>query len=159
MIKAVQLTENSWILYNRTEKYGLMRRVDQDGYGIIGGPFPGEYKSLEELEKKVGGGSFKFLKSKAMKNVIENFVHGYPVKHEEVFDVDADGNYPVYTKKKSSNDLYAAGYWCFQFKGKWQGSYCPRVKTVEEYPNVGPFKTKIEMDHTVKVENNKDGSN
>lgn len=154
MYKATQLTERSWILYDRTKTCGLMHQDDQDEYHIIGGPYAGVYDKLDSLLEKIGG-ELKFTKSKTMKKNVENFIHGYPTKHQEIFDIDSSGEYPTYTKRSNSSDRYAAGYWCFLYKGKWQKSYCPRIKTVEEYENIGPFKTKIEMDHRIKMENQK----
>jgi len=153
MIKAVQLTENSWILYNNRQKCGLMR-TNGEGYSILGEPFYGDYMSFEDLQEKVGD-TFKFVKSKIKKESEENLLNEYPVKHVEMFDTILDKEYPTYSKKQNSNDRYAAGYYGVKFKGSWVPKYCPRAKTLKDYPYVGPFKDKISRDHVLRIENNK----
>jgi len=152
MIKAVQLTEKSWILYNNRQKCGLMR-TNGEGYSILGEPFYGDYMSFEDLQEKVGD-TFKFVESKIKKESEENFLEEYPVKHIEIFDTILE-EYPTYSKKQNSNDRYAAGYYGVKFKGSWVPKYCPRVKTLKDYPYIGPFKDKISRDHILRIENNK----
>ncbi len=152
MIKAVQLTKKSWILYNNRQKCGLMR-MNGEGYSILGEPFFGDYTSFEDLQEKVGD-KFKFVESKIRKESEKNFLEEYPVKHIEMFDTQTE-EYPTYSKKQNSNDRYAAGYYGVKFKGSWVPKYCPRVKTLVDYPYVGPFKDKISRDHTLRIENNK----
>ena len=156
MIKAVEMTSKSWVLYGKIDKLGLLRKIDDEGYGVIGGPFPGDYKSLTELEKKAGD-EIKFQKPDKIKvvDIVEQYLENFPVKHIEIFDVNNDSGYPTYTKKENSNDRYAAGYWGFEFKGTWQKSFCPRVKTINENPWIGPFKTKLEVEHEIRIKNNK----
>ncbi len=95
-INAVQLTENSWILYNKRQKCGLMR-TNGEGYSILGEPFFGDYLSLEELQERIGS-SIKFVKSKIKKQSEENHLNEYPVKHIEMFDIILDEEYTTYTK-------------------------------------------------------------
>ncbi len=154
MIKATELTPKSWLLSKSSKKLGLLRETKNDGYAIIGGPYSGDYSELKDLEKATGQ-PIKFVKPEKKEEKDPIFVEGYPVKHEPIFLIESDVHYFVYTKKEGSQDQYGAGYFCIQFKGKWQSSYCPRIKTLEEHPWIGPFKTKLEMDHTIRVENNK----
>lgn len=154
MIKATELTPNSWLLSTSVKKLGLLRKTINEEYAIIGGPYSGKYTKLEDLEK-ITKQSIQFIKSEKKKEKEQVFIEGYPVKHDIIFLVKSDANYYVYTKKEGSQDYYGAGYFCIQFKGKWQGGYCPRTKTLDDHPWIGPFKTKVEMDHTAKVENNK----
>jgi len=152
-INAVQLTENSWILYNKRQKCGLMR-TNGKGYSILGEPFFGDYLSFEELQERLGS-SVKFVKSKIKKQAEENVLNDYPVKHIEMFDIETEEKYPTYTKKQGSSDRYAAGYYGVNFNGSWVPKYCPRAKTLNDYPCVGPFKDKISRDHVLRIENNK----
>ena len=153
MIKAVQLTKKSWILYNNRQKCGLMR-MNGEGYSILGEPFFGDYTSFEDLQEKIGD-KFKFVESKIRKESEENFLEEYPVKHIEMLDTKIEEKYPTYTKKQDSDDRYAAGYYGVKFKGAWVPKYCPRAKTLEDYPYIGPFKDKISRDHVLRIENNK----
>ncbi len=152
MIKATALTEKSWLLSRRTGKLGLLRETEK-GYAILGGPHPGKYSNLEKLEKKFEE-KIKFVAAKTIKEEKEETdIGGYPVKHNPVFLVESDENLHLYSKKEGSSDLYVAGYFCIRFKGKWQSSFCPRYKTLDEHPWKGPFKDKMTMDHTIRVEN------
>lgn len=152
MIKATALTEKSWLLSRRTGKLGLLRKIEE-GFAIMGGPHPGKYIDLKELESQFNE-KFKFVEAKkAREEKEETIIEGYPVKHDTVFLVESDGTLHSYTKKEGSSDIYLAGYFCIKFKGKWQSSFCPRAKTLEEHPWKGPFKDKLTMDHTIRVEN------
>ena len=84
-------------------------------------------------------------------------VNGYPIKHDESFEIMEEKQYSTYSKKEKSEDRYAAGYFSIQFKNKWQQSFCPRVNTLVNNPFYGPFKTKMELDHYIKTENSKQG--
>ena len=125
MIKATTLTKKSWLLSKRIGKLGLLRKIE-DGYAIMGGPFPGEYIDLKTLESKFGE-KFKFVEAKKIREEKEETViEGYPAKHSPVFLIESDENLHTYSKKEGSTDIYVAGYFCIQFKGKWQSSPCNR---------------------------------
>lgn len=154
MIKATELTEKSWLLSEDSKKMGLLRKT-VDGYAIIGGPHHGKSGTHENIEELFGQ-RLKFVKPKKKNEEKETiFVEGYPIKHEISFLVESQENLHTYTKKEGSADLYIAGYFCIEFRGKWHGSFCPRVKTLDENDWMGPYKTKLEMDHTIRMENNK----
>ena len=129
-------------------------RKEGETYSIMGGPFSGKYDDLEDLEKKIGE-KFDFEKRKIKKEKEPIFLEGYPVKVDETFDINTETGYPTYTKREGSSDVYAAGYWCINFKGNWHGHYCPRAKTLNENEHIGPLKTKLEMDHSLRIENSK----
>lgn len=154
MLKATQLTKKSWILSKRGGRYGIMRQTEA-GYAIMGGPFSGKYKTIAAIEKKVGD-KVKFYESKIRTEIEEAFIEGYPVRHAEYYDVELNNNVYSYAKKEGSKDRYAAGYYAFFMnRDQWAGRFCPRIAMFEKYDFLGPFKTKMEMDHTVKIENNK----
>ncbi len=153
MIKATQLTEKSWLLTKKRTRVGIMRR-EEESYSIMGGPFSGKYDDFETLEKKTNE-TFNFEEKKIKEELEPVFLEGYPVKVDEVFDVNTECGYPTYTKRIGSSDIYAAGYWCINFKENWHGHYCPRNKTLNENEHIGPLKTKLEMDHSLRIENNK----
>jgi hypothetical protein len=48
---------------------------------------------------------------------------------------------------------FAAGYWGLKFLA-WQGSFCPKLQTLDEYEHVGPFQTKLEMNTILAKKNN-----
>ena len=119
-------------------------RKEGESYSVMGGPFSGKYDDLAVLEKETGE-KFNFMEAKVKEDRDPIFLEGYPVKVEEAFDVNTENGYPIYTKREGSKDIYAAGYWCINFKGNWHGHYCPRIKTLNENENIGPLKTKLEI--------------
>jgi hypothetical protein len=52
---------------------------------------------------------------------------------------------PIYSKSDKSKSQYCAGYYVIKFRKGWVKSFCPKLITLERYPNQGPFKTEIEM--------------
>lgn len=151
-IKALELTPLSWLLSNSFGKYGLMRK-ENNIYIVIGGPFSGNYKNIKQLEKTTRGKIIfeKLINDNSEKESIEN----YPVKHSEVFDIKL-GEYPTYTKRAGSKDRYAAGYYAVEFTKNFQLRFCPRASTLEANGWDGPFKTKLEATHVVKIKNGKE---
>lgn len=153
MIKATKLTEKSWILSRKRSRCGLMRQ-NNEGYTIMGGSFAGTYTNISDIEKE-SGEKIKFIEPKIKEDKEPIFLDEYPVKADEVFDVSTEQGFPTYTKREGSLDIYAAGYWCIKFKDSWHGHFCPRTKTLKENEHIGPLKTKLEMDHTLRIENSR----
>jgi hypothetical protein len=58
-----------------------------------------------------------------------------------------------YSKQATSSVRFAAGYWGLKFLA-WQGSFCPKLQTLDEYEHVGPFQTKLEMNTILAKKNN-----
>jgi hypothetical protein len=52
---------------------------------------------------------------------------------------------PIYSKSDKSKSQYCAGYYVIKFRKGWVKSFCPKLITLERYPNQGPFKTELEM--------------
>lgn len=155
MIKATPLTETSWLLTEDFRRAGLMRKLSGDKFSIIGGEFSGIYTSVDDFTSKTNK-IIDFKQEDTKKEVIKE-VNGYPIKHDESFEIMEEKQYSTYSKKEKSEDRYAAGYFSIQFKNKWQQSFCPRVNTLVNNPFYGPFKTKMELDHYIKTENSKQG--
>lgn len=154
MIKAVPMTENSWILYDKSERKGLMRIVDEKGYAILGGPYAGKYDDLKALKSAVDG-KLTFEKMKANKTIEKSTVGEYPIKHDTYFEVEDESDLFLYTKIEGSKDVYAAGYFSVKGKEKWQTVFSPRHKSLIETSFHGPYKSKMDADHETKMENNK----
>ena len=154
MVKATQLTENSWLMQTKTQRIGLLT-LGNSGYRLIGGPFDGEYVDTKSLEDKVGTVTFVKPKNESKQDDKMLEIEGFPVKHDQYFLVDSTDDFHTYVKREGSEDYYLAGYFCIQFNGKWQPAFCPRVNTLSEYAFKGPFKDKLTMNHTIRVENGK----
>lgn len=78
---------------------------------------------------------------------------GYPVKHEKFIEQDSN-SYPIYLVGK--NKLYAVGWWAINLGNRWTATLCPSLKSLENYPNVGPFKSRVEASNECKMKNNYD---
>lgn len=154
MIKAVPMTESSWILFNKLERCGLMRLIEDTGYVIIGGSYAGKYKNTKKLEEAFSD-KIKFEKLKTNVEQEKLLLSVYPVKHDAVFELEIENNIHYYTKIEGSKDIYAAGYFCVKMKDKWQTVFCPRKKTIVDNVFHGPYKSKMDADHETKIENNK----
>lgn len=73
-------------------------------------------------------------------------VFGYPTNVFEAFNERSQNTLPVFTKKSTSNIEYAAGYYAFEYPNNgWTRAYVPKLKTLDEYPWMGPFKTESDM--------------
>lgn len=153
MIKAKPITENSWILFNKLERCGLMRKLDE-GYIVIGGVIPGEYDGIKSVEGAVGG-KISFEKLKINVENEKQILGDFPIKHDSVFEKEVVENIHLYTKIEGSRDVYAGGYYSVKSKDKWQTVFCPRYKTIENNEFHGPYKSKMEADQETKMENNK----
>lgn len=153
MIKAVPMTEKSWLLYKKTERCGIMRLNSEKQFVIMGGEYSGTYSSKKALNEKLT--KVVFEKQKINKDQEKSVVGDFPVKHDTVFELgEVDGLHP-YTKIEGSTDIYVAGYFSIKNKEKWQTVFSPRLKTLEEIDFCGPHKSKIDADHETKMENNK----
>jgi len=154
MIRATALTENCWLLSKKIGKLGLLRKLYNNEYEILGGPNPGRYQTINDIETKFNK-KIKFIELKTKKEKEILFIEGYPIKHNSYFLVENDDKFYIYSKREGSLDLYVAGYFCIEFKGKWQSSFCPRLRTLEDHKWKGPFKDQMTMNHTIRMENKK----
>jgi hypothetical protein len=73
-------------------------------------------------------------------------VFGYPTNVFEAFNERSQNTLPVFTKKANSNIEYVAGYYAFEYPNNgWTRAYVPKLKTLDDYPWMGPFKTESDM--------------
>ena len=99
------------------------------------------YNSLE---------TFK-IETKSTKTFINETVYGYPANTEQAHDIDLLDNVPIYKKTATSSVYFAAGYYGLKFPTiGWRHAYCPRVKTLETYDWIGPFKNESDMNLAIK---------
>jgi len=116
MINAIPITEKSWILYEKMERCGLMRLVDNTKYTIMGGPYAGKYDNLKELEKTLN--KLTFEKMKVNKEIEKATVGDFPIKHDTAHEIKSVDNLRLYTKIEGSKDIYAAGYFSIKTNDK-----------------------------------------
>jgi hypothetical protein len=145
------LTENSWILLADGERSGLVNRVD-DAIRVIGKIASGTHESIDALKIQLGG---KLLIEQTVEPVQEKEqgqVNGYPIKHGEWHNVVVEP-VPSYTRTAKSEHRYAAGYYGLRFPNGWTQSFCPKLSTLADYEYIGPFTTKLEMQHQISSKN------
>lgn len=151
------LTETTWILTADGSRLGLVSQT-KDCIAIVGNIEPKKYADMSALQKRFNNSI-----------IIENFaeaeidepasnINGFPVKHSYVFNVLEDP-VPNYTRTESSTARYAAGYYGLKFPNGWTQSFCPKLTTLTEYEYVGPFTTKLEMQHQITAKNRLMSSN
>jgi hypothetical protein len=93
--------------------------------------------------------SFKVVENK-IKDTVNATVFGYPTYTDTVFNIEILNNVAVFKKTPHSNIHIAAGYWALLFPMGWRPSFCPKYKTLKEYPHMGPFKIESDMYLAIK---------
>lgn len=93
--------------------------------------------------------NFKII-SNSKKQSINDSVYGYPCNAEQAHNIDLQDNVPVYTKTVTSKQHFAAGYYGILFPMGWRPSFCPRLKTLNDYKYIGPFKNEYDMQLAIK---------
>lgn len=144
------LTSNSWILYQDGERFGLVSNL-KDKISIVGNLSRKEYENLDDLKKALGNLHIDTT-IKIKSESINNNINGYPIKHPTYFNPLEDP-IPSYTKTENSQLRYAAGYYALKFSYAWTPSFCPKLETLTEYEYIGPYKTKLEMQHQISTKN------
>jgi len=107
------------------------------------------FNKKEDLTKQFG--KEFFLKNAKVKvtsadTVEQHEVHGFPAMckpYNSMYDVRR--KLPLFTKSNASKSLYCAGYYTIKFEKGWVRSFCPKLITIERYPNKGPFTSEFEM--------------
>jgi len=84
------------------------------------------------------------------KNTINVSIYGYPTNVDTVFNTNLQDDVAVYTKTANSKQYFVAGYWGILFPMGWRPSFCPRLKTLQDYTNLGPFKNESDMYLAIK---------
>lgn len=145
------LTENSWILMVDGERTGLVSKAG-DAIRVMGKVGTGTHQSLEEFGSKLGGKLSIEQPPEPVQEKEQGNVNGYPIKHGEWHNILLDP-VPSYTRTAKSDHRYAAGYYGLRFPNGWTQSFCPKMATLAEYEYMGPFTTKLEMQHQISSKN------
>lgn len=145
------LTENSWILLGDGNRLGLVNSADNK-ITVIGQITPKTYDNIEALQKRLGSKITIEKNIPAVKELELGEVFGFPVKHNSTHDLESEP-VPNYLRSAKSKDRYAAGYYAIKFANGWTPWFCPRLTTIAEHEFLGPFKTKIEMNHQISAKN------
>jgi hypothetical protein len=149
-IQAQPLTDQSWILTDPQGRLGILS-YSNDVYKLLASGNSQEFANLDQLQTSQGWSvTFVVKSAEAEKTVCE--IDHLPIKHPDPQNIQRE---PVisYSKQATSSVRFAAGYWGLKFLA-WQGSFCPKLQTLDEYEHVGPFQTKLEMNTILAKKNN-----
>ena len=91
----------------------------------------------------------KFTKNEH-KNTINVSIYGYPTNVDTVYNSQLQDDVAVYTKTANSKQYFVAGYWGILFPMGWRPSFCPRLKTLQDYTHLGPFISESDMYLAIK---------
>jgi hypothetical protein len=143
------IKDKFWILEENAKRVGMMNFKDNKFSININRT---DYEAKDNADLKKLGIEF----------VIRDFRHGghlevmgYPTDREEVYNVKEIEGYPTFTKKPESKSVHVSGWYGIKFKNGWVTTLCPRLSTVKNNVNVGPYKSK--MDLKVVLGQQKDG--
>lgn len=145
------LTESSWILSADGERVGLATKSEK-GITVIGKIASGLHASIDDVEKTIGAKIVIEQPIEAPTEKESGSICGYPIKHSEWHNV-LENPIPSYTRTAKSEHRYAAGYFGLRFPNGWTQSFCPKLATLAEYEYIGPFTTKLEMQHQISTKN------
>ena len=151
MINAKTLVKDKfWIVERNGEKLGTLQKENSNGWIFLSKKQGKEvFHDKDSLYEKFGKGIFANEMPIPPIDTQEEEswdVHGFPVNqkpYNSMFDVQR--KLPVYTKTPKSKSMFCAGYYIICFEKGWRKAYCPKVITLQRYPNKGPIKTKLEM--------------
>lgn len=142
------LSDTGGILTADGERIGLVTKKD-DSYTILGKEFSGSYDSVSILEKKLG--KKLHIEQQKITPISEpetGNVNGFPIKHTVYHNVQLEP-IPNYTRTPTSEIRYAAGYFGIKFQTGWIPSFCPKLTTLNENEYIGPYTSKVEMQHQI----------
>ena len=141
-LQAKEVVKDSfWIVERNGTKIGTLRRKT-DSYILYENNSRTE-TVLDDLD------DIKFTQTDT-KNTINVSIYGYPTNVDTVFNTNLQDDVAVYTKTANSKQYFVAGYWGILFPMGWRPSFCPRLKTLQDYTNLGPFKNESDMYLAIK---------
>ena len=147
------LEDKFWILEDNSQKVGTIRS-NENGVTLTVGKENHSFKKLEELKQKM---KVSFTgKELATTEKVEYEAHGYFCKtkpYNSIFDLKR--KLPLYTKTEGSQSFFCAGYYIVFWENDngVSPAYCPKLITLTRYKFEGPFKTRIEMQETLRRAN------
>jgi len=146
------LENKFWILEDNGQKVGTIRS-NENGVTLTVGKQNQTFKALSELKQKI---KVDFTGKEVTKKETKNYeVHGYACKtnpYNPIYDLKR--KLPLYTKTNDSQSFFCAGYYVIHWEdGNHSPAYCPKLITLTRYTYDGPFKTKMEMQETLRRTN------
>ena len=161
VVAKTMLANKFWILESSGIKLGTLCKQEDNRYMLSLNTgtkmFDTESQLIKEFQGNWSWGN-DLIHIKQEDTFDSNFVYGYPCKFQPcnpIFDVQK--KLPLFTKSKKSKSLYCAGYYIIKFEKGWVKSFCPKLLTIDRYPNKGPFKTLLEMKQELSSANQQEG--
>jgi hypothetical protein len=109
------------------------------------------YNNIDNTETLHTDLSFFSIKEKKSKTYVNDTVYGYQTNTEMAYDKSLLDNVPVYKKTATSQQYFAAGYYGIKFpRLGWSDAFCPRLKTLNDYDYIGPFKNLSDVQLAIK---------
>lgn len=137
-----KVTTNSWLATTSGSPVAIIHHDGQE-FKFMTPDSVLTFASLDDVKKHLGGNvKEQMLEAKSgLDDEALETIDGFPVKHTNI-SVEQAGERPVYVRGKTQ---HVAGYWCIKFSKRWVPSYCPLLRTVEQYQSTGPFKDRMGM--------------
>jgi len=137
-----------WIVEKDGTKIATLHKKENNRFVLSSTNGEVMFNKKEDLQKQFGKEFFlKNTKVKVTSAEPETHeVHGFPAMckpYNSMYDVKR--KLPLFTKSNASKSLYCAGYYTIKFEKGWVRSFCPKLITIERYPNKGPFMSEFEM--------------
>lgn len=142
-LTAVPVIEDKfYIVESRGSKVGTLKSCET-GYIF--------YSNVEQTETTYKNlDAFKVV-AKKTKTFVNDTVYGYKSNTEVAHDISLQDNVPIFKKTATSQQYFAAGYYGIKFpRLGWSDAFCPRLKTLETYQFIGPFKTQDDVNMAIK---------
>lgn len=151
-MKLREITSTSWIASLHGERHAVLVQTAAKTLWLTSQGIQ-EFPNADELQKQLRVKLVQEEITVSEKDQTSEFHVGpWPCKHQPVFNIVLEP-IPTYTKTANSTVRYAAGYWAFLFANGWQGSWCPKQATLDEYQHIGPFSSKLEMQTAINQKN------
>ena len=138
----VVIEDKFWIIESKGSKVGTLKH-DQSGY-IFYSNIDGSEVIYSDLS------SFK-IEEKKTRTFINDTVYGYSANTEQAFDISLQDTVPIFKKTATSTQYFSAGYYVIKFpRLGWSDAFCPRLKTLDTYQFIGPFKSQTDVNMAIK---------
>ena len=145
------LEDKFWIIEDNGQKVGTIRS-NEHGVTLQVGKENRTFKELDELKSKM---KVSFTGKDLLETQKHDYdVHGFPCKTKPYNPIyDLKRKLPLYTKTEGSQSFFCAGYFCIKFDNGWVPAYCPKLITLGRNEFLGPFKTKLEANEALRLQN------
>lgn len=138
----VVIEDKFWIVESKGSKVGTLKHTDS-GYIF--------YSNRDSSETHYSDLSDFKVEEKKTRTYINDTVYGYSANTEQAHDISLQDTVPVFKKTATSTQYFAAGYYGIKFpRLGWSDAFCPRLKTLDTYQFIGPFKSQTDVNMAIK---------